>query len=134
MAEPSPTPPLGSWLRASDQRAAALLLAVGLAVIGVDYAWRGGTRGQLIEIERAEPLPTQYWIDINTASVPDWLLLPEVGESLARRIVEDRAANGPFRDHHDLRRVRGIGPKTLERITPYLRPLPRIDATADRRQ
>lgn len=132
MAEPSPTPPLGSWLRAPDQCAAAVLLAVGLAVIGVDYAWRGGTRGRLIEIEQAEPLPTQYWVDINTADVADFLLLPDVGESLARRIVEDREANGPFRDHHDLRRVRGMGPKTLERITPYLSPLPRIEATADR--
>jgi competence protein ComEA len=47
-----------------------------------------------------------------------------VGETLARRIVETRAAEGPFVDFDDLRRVRGIGPKTLERMKPYLRPLP----------
>jgi competence protein ComEA len=51
-------------------------------------------------------------------------LLPGVGESLARRIVESRGALGRFADLDELRRVRGIGPKTLERIKPFLRPLP----------
>lgn len=125
-------PPTSSrlWLRAAEQCAAAVLLALGLAVIGVHHWWAGGLRGRLIEIEQAEPRPAQYWVDINTGQVPDFLLLPEVGESLARRIVEDRTANGPFRDHHDLLRVRGIGPKTLERIQPYLRPMPEMNATA----
>jgi competence protein ComEA len=119
------------WLRAPDQWAAAALLVLGLGVIGANYAWRGGLRGELIEIETAAPRPAQYWVDLNSAKVPDLLLLPDVGESLARRIVEHRDANGPFRDHNDLLRVRGIGPKTLERISPYLRPMPRMDATVE---
>lgn len=119
-SRPSPSP----WLRPTEQVAAAALLTLGLAVIAAHYAWQGGFHGRLIEIERAAPTPAQYWVDLNTAEVPDLLLLPEIGESLARRIVEDRAANGPFRDHRDLMRVRGIGPKTLERIAPYLKPMP----------
>lgn len=126
-ASPSPRQP---WLRAGEQLAAATLLGLGLAVIGLQFWWQGGLRGRLIEIEKAAPRPTQYWVDINTAQVPDLLLLPDIGESLARRIVDERAANGAFRDHDDLLRVRGIGPKTLERIKPYLRPMPRMDATA----
>ena len=50
--------------------------------------------------------------------------LPDVGETLARRIVESRATAGPFKDQSDLRRVRGIGPLTLEKMKPYLMPLP----------
>lgn len=125
-----PSTPATLWLRAADQAAAAALLLVSLAVIGGYYWWQGGLQGRLIEIEQAAPQPAQYWVDINSGQVPDFLLLPEIGESLARRIVEDREANGPFRDHRDLLRVRGIGPKTLERIQPYLRPMPRTDATA----
>jgi competence protein ComEA len=49
--------------------------------------------------------------------------LPEIGEALAKGIVESREQDGPFASHDDLDRVRGIGPKTLERIRPYLRPV-----------
>jgi competence protein ComEA len=49
--------------------------------------------------------------------------LPNIGEQLAKRIVEDRALRGPFRELSDLRRVRGIGPKTLDGMKPYLLPL-----------
>ena len=54
---------------------------------------------------------------------PELSQLPGIGEALARRIVESREADGPFADHQQLRRVRGIGPRTLERSTPYLRPV-----------
>ena len=43
---------------------------------------------------------------------------------LLTRIVESREAEGPFVDLDELQRVRGIGPKTLEKIRPYFRPLP----------
>ena len=36
----------------------------------------------------------------------------------------DRQAEGPFADLDQLQRVRGIGPKTLAGIRPYLRPIP----------
>ena len=51
--------------------------------------------------------------------------LPGVGSTLARRIVDCRRVGGPFLDHKDLRRrVRGIGPRTLETMRPYLLPMP----------
>lgn len=55
-------------------------------------------------------------------------MLPGLGETLAKRIVASRESEGPFRDHDDLRRVRGIGPRTLERIRPYLLPIPEIES------
>ena len=63
-------------------------------------------------------------MDINSADWPELLQLPGIGETLAHRIVESRQSRGPFADNDDLRRVRGIGPKTLEQIRPYLRPMP----------
>ena len=56
--------------------------------------------------------------------------MPGVGEVLAKRIVDDREVHGPFRDDSDLRRVRGIGPKTLDGMRPYLMPMPETAATA----
>ncbi|MBI3839462.1 MAG: helix-hairpin-helix domain-containing protein [Planctomycetia bacterium] len=78
----------------------------------------------MIEIEPAPRQTASFQIDINEADWPEFSQLPGIGETLARRIVESRAAEGAFVDLDELQRVRGIGPKTLERIRPYLRPVP----------
>jgi len=121
---PSPSPNLPWLLRRAEQ--AVLAGVVTVALLGMLIAWiyQGGQRGRLIEIDRASPIEIQYVIDINAADWPEIAQLPDVGETLAKRIVESRAANGPFRDHDDLRRVRGIGPKTLDGMRPYLLPMP----------
>jgi competence protein ComEA len=49
---------------------------------------------------------------------------------MAERIVESRAQNGPYSEVDDLRRVRGIGARTLDALRPYLRPLPQAEAGA----
>ena len=60
-------------------------------------------------------------IAVNRAGARALERLPGVGPVLAARIVAERDANGPFRDAADLRRVRGIGVKTAERLAPHLR-------------
>jgi competence protein ComEA len=96
----------------------------------VYVAVRGGTSGGLIEIDRAPRETVQFQLDVNEADWPEFTVLPGIGETLARRIVESREREGRFADVEDLRRVRGIGPKTLEEIRPYLRPLPPGGAVA----
>jgi competence ComEA-like helix-hairpin-helix protein len=59
-------------------------------------------------------------IDVNRASAADLELLPGVGPTLARRIVDHRNAHGAFGAAGDLLQVRGIGARTLERLTPLL--------------
>ena len=56
----------------------------------------------------------------NKDSEADLALLPGIGEVKARRIVEDRAENGPFEDLDDLTRVLGIGKVTVRRLDPWL--------------
>lgn len=65
-------------------------------------------------------------VDPNTA--PWWVLaeLPGIGETKAREIVRFRGSPAPraakrFQSSIDLDQVRGIGPKTVERVSPYLR-------------
>ena len=55
-------------------------------------------------------------LDLNLASAGDLELLPGIGPTLARRIVEDRARGGAYRSADELMRVSGIGPAKLERI------------------
>jgi competence ComEA-like helix-hairpin-helix protein len=71
---------------------------------------------------RREPAPAADAgpIDPNRADYDALLRLPGVGPVLARRILDDRARNGPYRTVDDLRRVSGIGPATLDRLRPRL--------------
>ena len=78
----------------------------------------------MIDIDTAEPVALTFRLDINEAAWPEWTLLPGVGETLAKRIVQNRNEKGPFRSHADLLRVGGVGPRTFERMRPYLLPLP----------
>jgi competence protein ComEA len=93
-------------------------------MLACHWIYLGGHRGQLIEIDRAEPLTAKYLVDINRADWPEMVQLPGLGETLALKIIADRKANGPFQDIEDLDRVDGIGLRTLERIRPYLLPIP----------
>lgn len=49
-------------------------------------------------------------VDLDVASAEAIEALPRIGPVLARRIVEDRDANGPFGSLDGFQRVRGIGP------------------------
>jgi competence protein ComEA len=55
-------------------------------------------------------------VNVNTASADELATLPGIGPSYAKRIVDYREKNGPFKRVEDLLNVQGIGEKTLEKI------------------
>lgn len=69
-------------------------------------------------------------INPNTAAWWELSLLPEIGESTARQIVQyrldathkdDLVVDDPvFGEANDLEKIRGIGPKTVAKIATYL--------------
>src|SRR5262249_33172421 len=112
------------WLlRRIDQAAIAACCLFFLIAIGLYWMARGGLRGRLIEIDHADKAAVEFKVDINTAEVNELITIPEVGQILAQRIVQYRQQHGPYRTVDDLRHVRGIGPKTLERLKVYVLPL-----------
>ena len=104
---------------------------VGLLVFSfLLYAWLGAGHGYRLitqiqqrgtdENAASQITPPRFVLNINAATQGELRALPEVGPQLARRIVQDRRAKGPFRSLQDLTRVRGIGPKTLEKLRPFI--------------
>lgn len=58
-------------------------------------------------------------IDVNRASLADLQKLPSIGPVLSQRIIDERGKR-PFKSVEELRRVPGIGPKTLDKLKPFV--------------
>jgi competence ComEA-like helix-hairpin-helix protein len=110
-------------LRRAEQPFIAIVCGMAVAACLGYWTMRYVNRDRLIEIDRAAPLNAEFKVDINTASWPEIVVLPDVGEATARAIVAERAHNGPYTDLEDLaHRVHGVGPRMLEQISPYILP------------
>jgi comEA protein len=70
--------------------------------------------------EKHDEAETVTWqkfpVNINAAGSEQLQYLPRIGPSMAARILEYRNQNGPFQSKEDLMNVRGIGPKTFQKL------------------
>jgi competence protein ComEA len=55
-------------------------------------------------------------VNINTAGQSELERLPGIGPSLAKKILDFRQKNGPFKSPNDLMAVTGIGEKKFEQL------------------
>jgi competence protein ComEA len=81
-------------------------------------------QGRIQELPQPAVPPLSAALDVNRATERDFERLPGIGPVLARRIVEYRNTRGIFQDIEQLRRVKGIGKKTFERIRPLVAVVP----------
>jgi competence ComEA-like helix-hairpin-helix protein len=72
------------------------------------------------ELKPAQKVLLGEEIDINEADEQTFEVLHRIGPKLAKRIVEDRRLNGPFKSVEDLVRVYGVGPKIVQKNRAYL--------------
>jgi competence ComEA-like helix-hairpin-helix protein len=125
-------------MSSSERRALVLLLSLGLAGQGVRWlATRPGQPPgeiQLIQtlppqsptahrdsiLALARPLGPTERIDADRATASELARLPRVGLALAKTIVADREANGPFGGLEGLDRVPGVGVGLLSVLGPHL--------------
>lgn len=70
--------------------------------------------------EISRPASTHTLINLNTATQAELESLPLVGPSMAKRIIEHRTKNGPFKQTKDLDKVKGVGEKTLTKLLPLV--------------
>ena len=98
--------------------AQAGLSAVAPALQGGDVV-RQAARSKRAEA-MTRPLADGERVDVDRASVEELDRLPRVGPALARRIVAEREAHGPFGSLDGLGRVPGIGPRVLQDLEPHV--------------
>lgn len=121
-----------SW----DSRVEQAIIAAGNAtedadLVRVNLAQRVYDEQQIYVPHKAEDatpmLPTSapptavtsapgHRININTASASELETLSGIGPVLAQRILDYRAANGPFSKPEDVKKVKGIGDGIFQRI------------------
>jgi competence protein ComEA len=65
--------------------------------------------------------PAYGSVSINQAGQSELERLPRVGPAIARRIIDYRNQIGGFRSIDELEQVKGIGPKTLAQIRPFVK-------------
>jgi len=125
-------------MSAAERRALLLLLSLGLVGQGVRW-WisRPGEAPGEVQLlgalpprspaahrdsilALARPLGPDERIDADRATAPELARLPRVGLALAKRIVADREAHGPFGGPAALDRVPGVGPGLLAALSPHL--------------
>ena len=106
-------PSTEDWTRGPAMHGAAAMLLIA-ALSCACWVWNSG------RLEALGPPPSPARLNLNTATAAQLEILPRIGPALAKRIIEDRDANGPFASLEDLARVRGIGPRTVERLAPMV--------------
>ena len=116
------------WLTQSERLTLTGLGAAALLALGA-LCWQRQRAPWVLE-RSVQPSASMAWkdalqasrqVDINTADEAALARLPEIGPSLAQRIVAYRRQHGRFVAPEDLMHVRGVGPKTYETLKEYVR-------------
>jgi competence ComEA-like helix-hairpin-helix protein len=122
-----------------ERRALLLLLALAVAGQGVRHlATRPGEPPGQVQLlatlspgsplaqrdsamRQARPLAQGERIDVDQAAAAELARLPRVGLALAKTIIADRLARGPFGGLEGLNRVSGVGPGLLKVLAPHVK-------------
>ena len=115
-------------MRAKLKAVRTELILLGLTAVFLGVLWGISARDRAVpepvtvSAERALP-PEEIevvLVDLNTAGIQELATLPGIGQGLAQRIVDYRAAHGPFESPEALMEVSGIGEKKFAELRDYV--------------
>lgn len=94
----------------------AALLAVAAAPVASAQMGGHRTPKASAQSQRSNKAALTTKVSINSGSVDQLATLPGIGPSAAKKIVEFRSKNGPFKRPEDLVAVKGIGEKKFLKL------------------
>jgi competence ComEA-like helix-hairpin-helix protein len=68
----------------------------------------------------ANKKPPLHPVNLNTATAAQLQEVPGIGPATADKILKMRKSYGPFKSVDDLRAIKGIGPKRMEKMRKYV--------------
>jgi len=89
----------------------SLIIGIGVKYTIDQHWWLPGT-----EVVDTDPESIKLKINLNNAEWYELIILPGIGETRAKAIVEYRKDKGPFRAIEQLGEVEGIGAETVKKI------------------
>ena len=118
-------------INATERRLLACTAACLLLCFGFFFGTNQITRGVRIQSDASSQSPAvsnehllvsegELRVDLNKADKDALVRLPGIGEVLAQRILDYRAAYGNFHSVQELTKVEGIGEKTLAKLLNYI--------------
>ncbi|MBS3763450.1 MAG: helix-hairpin-helix domain-containing protein [Planctomycetes bacterium] len=115
------------WFQLSGRELRVLVIAAALAIAGLSItqtvrAMRRGGGFEVVNVPERLGYPER--LDLNNAKVYELQLLPGIGKVTAKEIVRYRRGQGPFEHLDDLEKIRGVGPKTIEKLRPHVMCVP----------
>lgn len=75
-----------------------------------------GTQSVAISVEKKTIPAKEEKINLNTASAIELDKLPGIGPAYANRIIQYREQNGPFKNPEDIKKIKGIGDATFNKL------------------
>lgn len=114
----APSAPAASHAAPHTPRSAQVALGVFLAITFGLLAFRG--YGSWLGARPTETASAAL-LDLNKADRTELEQVPGLGPSLAREIADDRQKRGAFKTVEELRRVKGVGPATFDKVRAFLR-------------
>jgi len=118
--------PRPGWYELESATVHEALQAAGASTEGIDdHPVRSGRRiavtsGTLEVGPSGQEILVGMPLDLNEAGVDSLVVLPGIGPTRADAIVQRRNQQGAFLSIEELLDVHGIGPKTLEKLRPFV--------------
>jgi len=85
-------------------------------MVGIIFCLFSNTSWSASKPDVALPQATVNKVDINSASIEELQSLKGIGAKYAERIIEYRTKHSGFHAKEEIVYIRGIGPKTYEKI------------------
>ncbi|MCB1052840.1 MAG: helix-hairpin-helix domain-containing protein [Acidobacteria bacterium] len=96
-------------------RSSRLLLCL-LSLFAVQAVWAADPPAS----SKTQQVEKQQLVSINKATQSELETLPRIGPATAQRIIAFREEHKGFKSLEELMNVKGIGPKTFEKLKPLI--------------